>query len=216
MLAMDTASRPTPPLPSPAFGNVEILLASNSPRRRELLGMLVPDFSLAVAKDVDESYPATLKPEKVPEYLSRLKAEAYADDLEAGQLLITADTVVILDGTILGKPKDRDDAMAMLRSLSGREHTVVTGVTLTSHEGKKSDTFAVSTKVRFAAIAEEEISEYVGRYTPYDKAGSYGIQEWIGAAAIEGIDGSFYNVMGLPLHALYIHLKDFFASESPS
>lgn len=199
-----------PPLPSQSYDGVTVMLASNSPRRRELLGMIVPEFAVAPPKEIDETYPGDLAPEKVPEYLSLLKARAYHDCLAANQLIITADTVVILDGRILGKPCDEADAVAMLRALSGREHTVVTGVTLTSLGGMRSDTFSVSTKVRFAEIADAEIADYVARYAPLDKAGAYGIQEWIGAAAIEGIEGSFYNVMGLPLHALYMHLKSFF------
>lgn len=200
-----------PPLPSPSLKDINILLASNSPRRRELLGMILPAFDIATMKSVEESYPATLAPEKVPEYLSALKASAYRDVLVPGELIITADTVVIHNGKILGKPADAGDARAMLASLCSATHTVVTGVTLTSLEGKKTDTFSTSTKVTFGPLADDEIAEYVDRYMPLDKAGSYGIQEWIGAAAIERIDGCFYNVMGLPLHDLFIHLKDFFA-----
>lgn len=199
-----------PPLPSATFDGIKIMLASNSPRRRELLGMIVPEFTIAPSRDIDEAYPSDLAPEKVPEYLSRLKADAYADMLSADTLVVTADTVVILNDRILGKPKGCDDAVAMLLALSEREHTVVTGVTLSSLGGRRTDTFSVKTRVKFAEIVDKEIAEYVTRYEPYDKAGAYGIQEWIGAAAIEGIEGSFYNVMGLPLHALYMHLKHFY------
>lgn len=199
-----------PPLPCEALKNKNILLASNSPRRRELLGLIVPSFQIAQSRDINEVYPSDLPPEKVPEYLSKLKADAYNDLLKSDELIITADTVVILDDKILGKPKDDREAIAMLKALQSNTHTVVTGVTLRSLEGKKSDTFAVKTQVTFGALTDNEIEEYVERYSPLDKAGSYGIQEWLGAAAIVGINGCFYNVMGLPLHELYTHLKSFF------
>ena len=184
-----------PPQPAPCYSNVKVLLASNSPRRRELLGMIMPEFGVAASRNIDETYPSTMAAEDVPAYLSKLKASAYASDLEANELIITADTVVICDGHIMGKPKDCDEAVAMLRTLAGRTHMVVT----------------VSTEVTFGPLQDEEISAYVERFRPLDKAGAYGIQEWIGAAAITGIKGSFYNVMGLPLNALYNHLRDFFA-----
>lgn len=207
------AGMPLPPLPSPHFSDVCVRLASNSPRRRELLGMILPGFAIAEKRDIEETYPPTLAPEEVPAYLSRLKADAYADTLRPGELIITADTVVILDGRILGKPAGHDEAVAMLRSLSGRTHTVVTGVTLTALDGKRRDTFSVSTDVTFGELADEEIDLYVERFRPFDKAGAYGIQEWVGAAAIKRIEGSFYNVMGLPLHALYMRLRDFYQAE---
>ena len=200
-----------PPQPSPALGNVKILLGSNSPRRRELLSLILPQFEVAKMKDVEEKYPADLAPEDIPAYLSKLKAKAYKDDLGENILLITADTIVLLDGKVLGKPKNRADAIDMIHKLSGQTHTVITGVTLTAAGGKGSDTFSVATKVKFAVLTDEEIEMYVDRFSPLDKAGAYGIQEWLGAAAIEGIEGSFYNVMGLPLHALYVHLRDFYA-----
>lgn len=199
-----------PPLPSQSLKDINILLASNSPRRRELLGMIVPSFEIAVSKDVREEYPADLAPEKVPEFLSKLKAAAYRDILMPDELIITADTVVILDGEILGKPHGKEGAREMLRRLRSKTHTVVTGVTLTSLSGKKEDTFSESTEVTFGELSDREIDIYVERYMPLDKAGAYGIQEWIGGAAIKSINGCFYNVMGLPLHALYLHLKDFF------
>lgn len=185
----------------------KIILASNSPRRRELLGMIVRDFTIASGKDVEEIYPDTLPAEEVPEYLSRLKATAYSDSLKPGELLITADTVVIVDGDILGKPRDREEAIAMLGRMQDRTHVVVTGVTITSVD--KAVSFSQRTEVSFDTLTREEIEFYVDNYHPYDKAGAYGIQEWIGAAAITGIHGSFYNVMGLPVHALYIALKEF-------
>lgn len=201
----------TPPLPSPEYEDKTILLASNSPRRRELLHLIVPEFEIAESRDIDEKYPAGLSPEEVPAFLSRLKASAYRDVLLPHEVLVTADTVVILDGRILGKPHSIGEAVEMLRSLCGRTHTVVTGVTLTSLEGKKCDTFSEHTLVTFAQLSDSEIEAYVERYRPLDKAGAYGIQEWFGAAGISRIDGCFYNVMGLPLHALYEHLRSFFA-----
>ena len=151
-----------------------------------------------------------MKVEKIPEYLSKLKAAAYADMLTENELIITADTVVILDDKVLGKPKDAASAKKMLADLADKEHKVITGVTLSSRSGKRIDTFSETTSVHFSSLTEQEIDEYVSRFAPLDKAGSYGIQEWIGAAAIDRIDGCFYNVMGLPLHKLYTHLKTFF------
>lgn len=181
-----------------------IYLASKSPRRRELLKMLDIDFEIIEGKEVEEIYPEDLNPEKVPEFLSRLKATAYAEDLKGDDILITADTIVILEGEIIGKPKDLSDAKRMLKKLSGKTHKVVTGVTLQSKE--KSATFSVVTDVIFAPLSESEIEYYVENFKPLDKAGAYGIQEWIGGVGIAGINGSFYNVMGLPLHRLYNEL----------
>lgn len=199
-----------PPLPSEAYSAVNVLLASNSPRRRELLGLILPSFEIAIPREVDEVYPVGMAAEEVPAYLSQLKAKAYADLLAPGELIITADTIVIADGDIMGKPHDKAQAVEMLGRLENNTHTVVTGVTLMSLEGKRQDTFSEATRVTFGHLTDEEIARYVDRYRPFDKAGAYGIQEWIGAAAISRIDGCFYNVMGLPLHALYSHLKDFF------
>lgn len=191
----------------PKIFDFRVVLASQSPRRRELLQMLVPDLTIAAIKDVEETYPASLPAEQVPEYLSQLKAEAYKGDLADGEVLLTADTVVVLDGEILGKPIDEADAVAILRKLSGRTHTVVTGVTLTSLH--KSVSFSVHTDVDFDKLSDEVIKQYVSTFRPLDKAGAYGIQEWIGAVGIRGIRGSFYNVMGLPLHAVYDRMKEF-------
>lgn len=190
----------------PRLFSFRVVLASQSPRRRELMHMLVPDLELAPPRDVDEDYPASLPAEAVPEWLSRHKAEAYDDCLRDGEVLLTADTVVVLDGEILGKPADEADACRMLRKLSGRTHTVVTGVTL-SMPGRRVS-FSEHTKVKFDPISDSEIEAYVSTFRPLDKAGSYGIQEWIGAVGIKGIEGSFYNVMGLPVHAVYKHLMD--------
>lgn len=191
----------TPPTP------YNILLGSTSPRRRQLLGYIVPQFVIAPTRDVEETYPPELKPREVPLYLSQLKARAHRPYLADDDLLITADTIVLLDGHILGKPRDEAQAVEMLTSLSGRTHEVLTGVSLTTT--RHQDTFEAVTRVSFADVATELIDEYVRLYHPLDKAGAYGIQEWIGAAAIERIDGSFYNVMGLPLHQLYTHLRAF-------
>ena len=181
-----------------------LLLASKSPRRRELLKMLDLPFRIIELKNVDESFPPELDKEKVPEYLSRLKADAYRDVINEDEILITADTVVIIDNEIVGKPKSLEDAKQMLSKLSGKTHKVVTGVTLTST--KKAVTFSTVTAVSFARLSEAEIDYYVEKYKPLDKAGAYGIQEWIGAVGVAGIDGSFYNVMGLPVHRLYNEL----------
>lgn len=187
--------------------STKILLASGSPRRRELLAMIAPGFAVAPVRDVDESYPSDIPAEKVAEYLSKVKADAYIDLLADDEIIITADTVVIIDGRILGKPAGRDDAVAMLRSLSGRRHKVVTGVTVTARD--RSISFDETTVVEFAPLSDDEIDAYVDTFRPYDKAGAYGIQEWIGAVGIKGIEGCYYNVMGLPVHTLYHRLKEF-------
>lgn len=186
----------------PRLGNVRIALASKSPRRRELLGMIFPDVRIAPVKDVEENYPHDLPAHEVPQWLSRLKAVAHLDVLEPGELLLTADTVVIIDGEILGKPADEADACRMLGRLSGRVHTVVTGVTLSDASGKMLS-FSDTTEVEMTHLSVDEIKAYVDVYRPLDKAGAYGIQEWIGGVGIKAIHGSFYNVMGLPLHAVY-------------
>jgi len=189
---------------------MNIILASASPRRHELLKMIVEDFTIAHGREVDEVYPADLPKEKVPVYLSQLKASAYLSDLkDADDLLITADTVVILDNKILGKPHSRREAIGMLSEMQGKTHTVVTGVTVSTLN--RSTSFSQMTEVDFDELTQDEIEYYVDKFKPYDKAGAYGIQEWIGAAAIIGIRGSFYNVMGLPIHALYKVLRDYSA-----
>ncbi len=185
----------------------DILLASHSPRRRELLEMLNLKFGIADGIEVDETYPELLAPEEVPSYLSLKKGEAYAPMMTEGQLIITADTIVILDGEILGKPESSEHARSMLHKLSGRTHKVVTGVTLSTLH--KTSTFSVSTAVEFAPLSDEVIDYYVDTFKPLDKAGAYGIQEWIGAVGIRGIHGSYYNVMGLPVHRLYNELLKF-------
>lgn len=184
-----------------------IVLASGSPRRRELLGMLDIDFTVDTSHSVDESVPEGMAAHEVPVYLSQLKAFAFPLDEADDRLVITADTVVILDGDVLGKPHDEAEAVEMLRRLTDREQRVVTGVTVRT--AARGVTFSAESAVEFAALTDDEIRYYVDRYKPLDKAGAYGIQEWIGAAAIRGINGSFYNVMGLPVHRLYDTLKDF-------
>ena len=183
----------------------DVVLASNSPRRRELLAGMGVDFRVEVISGIDETYPDTLPVEQVAEYLSGRKAQAY--ELRPNELLITADTVVISGGRVLGKPADEAEARVMLRELSGKSHRVITGVTLRSmnREVRLSDV----SEVDFAELTEDEIEHYVKRYRPLDKAGAYGIQEWIGYVGITGIRGSFYNVMGLPTRRLYEELKRF-------
>ena len=184
-----------------------LILASQSPRRRQLLADAGLEFVLAPRFECEESFPNTMPAAEVAEYLSSLKSEAYPEPLGANDILLTADTVVIACNRILGKPADRAEAIEMISMLSGHDHEVVTGVTLRLAECVKS--FSVVSKVRFRALLQEEIEYYVDTYRPFDKAGSYGIQEWIGYVGIEGIEGSFYNVMGLPVQRLYSELNDF-------
>ncbi len=183
------------------------VLASGSPRRRELLAMLNVDFRVDTSRQVDETVPPTLPADEVPAYLSRLKAEPYMADLGPDEVLITADTVVVLDNNVIGKPADAADARRILRSLAGRTHRVITGVSIGRPDGSLR-TFTDITEVDFDPLSDAEINYYVENYKPFDKAGAYGIQEWIGAAAVKGIRGSFYNVMGLPIHRLFLALKE--------
>lgn len=183
-----------------------ILLASKSPRRKELLTQLQVPFEV-VSVNAEERYPATLSPEDVPLYIASLKADAYAAEMKENDLVITADTVVIADDEILGKPHTLAGAKKMLAQLSGKTHKVVTGVVITTKERRCA--FSSLTHVTFGELTEEEIDYYVDSFTPLDKAGAYGIQEWIGCVAVEKIDGSFYNVMGLPVCRLYKELKTF-------
>lgn len=202
---MNTPQSPT--LTPGNLRNYRVLLASNSPRRKELLQLLGLDFEVVSHHKVDEDWPETMSPMRVPEYLAVRKASAYLPELHNHELLITADTVVVLDGKLLGKPHDAQEAMQMLRELSGKTHMVVTGVYVCDPLLQLS--FSVTTQVEFAELTEEDIRKYVEFFKPLDKAGAYGIQEWIGAVGIKGIHGSFYNVMGLPVHALYEALKHF-------
>ncbi|MDR1675858.1 MAG: Maf-like protein [Tannerella sp.] len=184
-----------------------IILASRSPRRRELLGGLGLDFEVRVIPGIDESYPDGLPPAEIPRFIARKKADAYRPDMKENELVITADTVVILDNEVLEKPRDRDDAICMLHRLAGRTHEVVTGVVLTVRN--RQSVFSVTSEVDFATLTDEEIRYYVDTFQPYDKAGAYGIQEWIGYIGVQAIRGSFYNVMGLPVQRLYQELKKF-------
>lgn len=184
-----------------------IVLASNSPRRRQLLGHIIPEFDIAPARDIDETYPHDLDALEVAPYVSLKKAEGYADLVDKDTLLITADTVVIIDNQILGKPRSAEQALQMLKTLSGRMHRVVTGVTLKSVE--KTLTFSNVTEVYFDDMTDDELMRYIDEFKPFDKAGSYGIQEWIGCRGIKGVKGCFYNVMGLPMNDLYNHLNLF-------
>ena len=184
--------------------NYHIILASNSPRRKQLLGGLGLDYEVRTLPGIDESYPDTLQGEDIPVYISSKKASAYLDSLKNNELLITADTIVWLDGRVLGKPSDEEEACQMLRDLSGKTHQVITGVTLATTAFQKS--FASVSQVTFASLTEEEIKYYVNHYHPMDKAGSYGVQEWIGFIGVERIEGSYFNVMGLPVQRLYREL----------
>lgn len=182
----------------------KVILASNSPRRKELLAGLGVDYEVRTLPDVDESYPDTLQGADIPLYIAKEKADAYRNMLQPGELMITADTIVWLDGRVLGKPKDWEDALCMLRDMSGRTHEVFTGVCITTTEWQRS--FAAQTEVRFAELSEEEITYYVDKFQPMDKAGAYGVQEWIGFIGVENISGSYYNIMGLPVQRLYKEL----------
>ena len=183
----------------------KIFLASKSPRRRELLQLLRVPFTILNIGGIDESHPDDIPLTDVPQYISDKKAEVYRSRLQDKELVITADTMVISGNHILGKPMDGEDAVRMLLLLAGKTHQVVTGVTIVTRDFKKS--FSTVTDVTFAEISEEEIRYYVSNFQPFDKAGAYGIQEWIGAVAVSGINGSFYNVMGLPVHRLFRELS---------
>lgn len=182
----------------------KVILASNSPRRKELLAGLGVDYEVRTLPDVDESYPETLQGADIPLYIAKEKADAYVAMMQPGELMITADTIVWLAGKVLGKPQDREDALQMLRTMSGRTHEVFTGVCITTTDWQRS--FTAQTEVRFATLSEEEIAYYVDNFQPMDKAGAYGVQEWIGFIGVENISGSYYNIMGLPVQKLYREL----------
>lgn len=184
----------------------KIILASNSPRRKELLGGLDIPFEVITINGLDESFSEDLKGEEIPLFLSEKKSEAYCEFWSKPEtIVITADTIVWMNDKVLGKPKNREEALEMLRSMSGKSHYVYTGVCVRSAEKKVS--FVCSSEVRFANLDESEIEYYVDKYQPYDKAGSYGVQEWIGYIGVEHINGSFYNIMGLPIQRLYTVMK---------
>lgn len=184
-----------------------IVLASNSPRRRELLSGLGISYEVRVLPDVEESYPAVLPVGEIAEYIAREKAEAYKSVMTDDELLITADTVVVCKGEVMGKPVDEADARRMLHKLSGCTHQVTTGVCLTTIGAHRS--FSVTTNVSFKNLSDEEIDYYVANYHPMDKAGAYGIQEWIGYIGVTGLEGSYFNVMGLPVQRIYKELCAF-------
>lgn len=190
--------------------NYKLILASNSPRRRELLAGLDVDFEVRVLPGIDETYPENLPVVEVAEYIALKKAEAYRGMLADGELVITADTVVIVGGEVLGKPADAAVATQMLRKLSGCTHQVITGVCLTTRD--RTEHFSVTTEVTFRELSDDEIQYYIKKYQPFDKAGAYGIQEWIGYVGCTGLSGSYYNVMGLPVQRIYAELLRFQSS----
>ena len=190
-----------------------IVLASNSPRRKELLAGLGIEFDVRVLPDIDESYPATLSAKDTAEYIAEKKAAAYRKTMAEDELIITADTVVIVGNEVLGKPVDAAEAHEMLQKLSGRTHQVVTGVCLTTQT--QTVHFSVETDVTFKTLTEEETDFYIEHYKPFDKAGAYGIQEWIGYIGCTGLRGSYYNVMGLPVQRIYTELQKFTRRHSP-
>lgn len=187
------------------FDNYNIILASNSPRRRELLSGLDVDYEVRILDNIDESYPNDIPLEDVAEYLAIKKANSYTNGLFDNEILITADTIVLIDNEIYGKPKDKADALRMLNGMSNKTHRVITGVCLVSTQ--KSVSFSSTTSVTFGSLDEGEINYYIDKYKPYDKAGSYGVQEWIGYVGVKHIEGSYYNVMGLPIFRVYEELK---------
>lgn len=193
--------------PTGILKHKKIILASQSPRRRNLIKGLDISFELLDPPDSDESYPSEMNPFDVPEFLARKKAEFFNNSLDKDSILVTADTIVLCEDEIINKPKDYTDAFRMLIKISGNKHTVITGVCLKSLQKEK--TFSSITEVYFTDLTPDEIKYYLNKYRPYDKAGAYGIQEWIGYVGVEKIEGSFFNVMGLPLHRLYSELKKF-------
>ena len=183
----------------------KVILASNSPRRKELLSGLGIEYQVKAMPDVDESFPDTLVGEEIPAFIAQAKANAYQSVMGADELVITADTIVWIDNEVLGKPESREDAIDMLRKLSGASHQVITGVCITTVDWQKC--FTATTDVTFAQLTDEEIEYYVDNYAPMDKAGAYGVQEWIGFVGVESISSSYFNVMGLPIQRLYGELK---------
>ncbi len=182
-----------------------LLLASNSPRRRELLSGLDIPWRPVALRDIDEDYPADLKGGEIPLFIAREKMAAYDLELHAGEVLVTADTIVWCDGRMMGKPADEEEAVEMLRFLSGKTHQVYTGVCLKSAVDENA--FVCETNVTFARLTQEQIHYYVKTYRPLDKAGAYGIQEWIGYVGVTKLEGSYFNVMGLPVQRLYAALQ---------
>lgn len=189
------------------ISDYKVLLASNSPRREELLRGIDIDFEIKVLPEIDESYPDNLPVEEIAEFVAIKKSQPYRTSLHEDELVITADTVVLLDGKMFGKPANKKEAKKMLATLSGKTHRVVSGVCLTTT--KKQTSFSVTSDVEFAELTSEEIEYYVEHYSPFDKAGAYGVQEWIGYVGVKHINGSYYNIMGLPIQRLYSELKKF-------
>lgn len=185
----------------------KVILASKSPRRHYLLNELGIEFEVLVKENINEDYPENLPYTEIPVYLAEKKADAYSDIIKTNELVITADTIVWCNKKVLGKPENREDAIAMLKELSNNIHTVITGVHIRTNDFRRS--ISSVTKVYFKELTEKEIIYYIDKYKPFDKAGAYGIQEWIGYIGIEKIDGSFYNVMGLPIQHLYEALNSF-------
>ena len=183
----------------------KVVLASNSPRRKELLSGLGVEYSIKTLPDINETFPDSLQGEEIPMYIAREKANAYLHLMTDDELIITADTIVYIDDTVLGKPKDAADARRMLKLLSGHSHQVITGVCITTCNGQH--TFASTSNVTFDFLTTEEIDYYIDHYQPFDKAGAYGIQEWIGFVGVTRLEGSYFNIMGLPIQRLYQELK---------
>lgn len=190
----------------PNLKQYKIVLCSNSPRRKELLKGLGLNFQTRIIDGIDESYDKSLPGEDIAKMISEKKAESYKTTMYSDELIITADTIVYVDGEVLGKPQNKIDAARMLKMISGKCHDVITGVCLLT--SNKRISFSVKTKVSFAQITDDEISFYIENYKPYDKAGAYGIQEWIGYIGVDSIQGSYFNVMGLPVQRLYSELKN--------
>lgn len=190
----------------PNLKQYKIILCSNSPRRKELLKGLGLNFQTRIIDGIDESYDKSLPGEDIAKMISEKKAESYKATMSSDELIITADTIVYVDGEVLGKPQNKIDAARMLKMISGKCHDVITGVCLLT--SNKRISFSVKTKVSFAQITDDEISFYIENYKPYDKAGAYGIQEWIGYIGVDSIQGSYFNVMGLPVQRLYSELKN--------
>lgn len=187
--------------------NYKIILATQSPRRHFLMKEAGFDFEIQIPENIEEVYPESLSELEIPEYLAELKASWFNGKLKNGELVITADTIVAIEGKVLGKPSGFNEAAAMLKMLRGKPHDVVTSVCILSNQKKK--TFSAISKVYFKDFSDEEIDYYVTNFKPYDKAGAYGAQEWIGYIGINKIEGSYFNVMGLPVHMLYNELDKF-------
>ncbi len=189
------------------FKKYNIILASKSPRRKNLLSELNIDFKTNFKNNIEEKYPDNINNEEIAVFLAELKANAFITDLSNKDIVITADTIVLLNDNVMNKPKDKNDAIEMLTNISGKKHRVITGVCIISKEKKVS--FSAKTDVYFRKLSNNEIVYYVEKYKPYDKAGAYGIQEWIGYIGVEKIEGSYFNVMGLPVQKLYDELMLF-------